>query len=67
VTRVRRAAAVRIVLAATPALMLSVGVPFVNRIEPRIFGLPFIMAWIIVWTLLTPVCLSAIDRLQRRS
>ncbi len=54
-------------LAATPALMLSVGVPLVNRIEPRIFGLPFIMAWIIVWTLLTPVCLSAIDRLQRRS
>jgi len=67
VTRVHGVAAVRIVLAVTPALMLSVGVPLVNRVEPRIFGLPFIMAWIVAWTLVTPVCLSAIDRLQRRS
>jgi hypothetical protein len=50
-----------------PAVMLSVGVPLVNRVEPRIFGLPFVMAWIILWTLLTPLCLSLVDRLRQRA
>jgi hypothetical protein len=57
----------RVALALVPAVMLSVAVPFVNRIEPRIFGLPFILAWITVWVLLTPLFLYSIYRLEGRS
>ena len=57
----------RVILALIPAVMLSIAVPFVNRIEPRIFGLPFILAWIIVWVLLAPVFLYSIYRLEGRS
>ncbi|MDQ6930571.1 MAG: DUF3311 domain-containing protein [Candidatus Eremiobacteraeota bacterium] len=57
----------RAVLALLPTLMLSVAVPFVNRIEPRVFGLPFILAWIVFWVLLTPVFLYSIYRLEGRS
>ena len=57
----------RVVLALVPPIMLSIAVPFVNRIEPRIFGLPFILAWITVWVLLTPVFLYTIYRLEGRS
>ncbi len=57
----------RVVLALIPAFMLSIAVPFVNHIEPRIFELPFILAWIVIWVLLTPVFLYSVYRLEGRS
>lgn len=56
----------RLILAAIPCLMLSVAVPFVNQIEPRVFGLPFILAWILGWVIVTPAFLYAIYRLEGR-
>jgi hypothetical protein len=50
------------VLAAIPALALSVAIPFVNRDEPRILGLPFLLAWIIAWVLLVPAFLWIVYR-----
>lgn len=52
-------------LAATPIAALTVAVPFVNRLEPRILGLPFILAWIMAWVLLTPAFIWSIGRLDR--
>lgn len=46
------------VFAAIPVLALTAGIPFANRIEPRICGLPFLLAWIVGWLLLTPVCMA---------
>jgi hypothetical protein len=57
----------RAILAAIPIAALSVAVPFVNRIEPRIAGLPFIFCWIVGWVLLVPLFLWMIERLERRS
>jgi len=45
---------------------ISMAVPFVNRIEPRFFGVPFILAWLTLWVLVTPLFLLAIYRLERR-
>ncbi|MDQ2816855.1 MAG: DUF3311 domain-containing protein [Candidatus Eremiobacteraeota bacterium] len=59
----RRAA---FMVAAVPALMLTFGVPLANRIEPRVFGFPFLLAWIVAWILLTPVFLYAVYRLEGR-
>lgn len=56
----------RVILALIPCLMLSVAVPFVNCIQPRVFGLPFILAWILGWVVLTPAFLYTIYRLEPR-
>lgn len=41
-------------VAAIPVIALTFAVPFVNRDEPHVFGLPFVLAWLIGWILLTP-------------
>lgn len=55
----------RILLAAVPVSALTVFVPFVNRLEPRVAGLPFVLAWIIAWVLLTPAFIWGIGRMER--
>ncbi len=57
---------IRILLAAVPIVALSIAIPFVNRDEPRIFGLPFLLAWIAWWVLITPVFVWSIGRVERR-
>jgi len=56
---------VRALLTAIPIAALTVAVPLVNRVEPRIFGLPFLLCWIVGWVLLTPAFLWSIGRLER--
>ena len=46
-----------VVCAVIPVLALTVGVALANHLEPRILGLPFVLAWIVVWVLLTPAFL----------
>jgi hypothetical protein len=55
-----------IVLALVPVLALTLGIPFANRLEPRICGLPFLLAWIVGWILLTPIIMAVVHRLDRR-
>ena len=43
--------------AAVPVVALVVGLPFVNRLEPVVFGLPFLLLWILGWVLVTPLFL----------
>jgi Protein of unknown function (DUF3311) len=56
----------RLLLAAVPIAALTIVVPLVNRIEPRIFGLPFVLGWIVAWVLITPAFLWSIGRLDQR-
>jgi hypothetical protein len=56
----------RFVLAAIPVAALTLAVPFVNRVEPRILGLPFLLSWITFWVLLTPVFIWSIGRIESR-
>lgn len=54
-------------IAAIPAIALTFAVPFVNRDEPRIFGLPFIFAWLVVWIAIVPAFLWVIhNRIEPR-
>ncbi len=55
----------RIAIALLPVLAFAVGTPLLNRVEPRIAGIPLNLAWVILWILLTPLCLLAIERLRR--
>lgn len=56
----------RAVLAAIPFAALTVAVPLVNRVEPRILGLPFVLFWILAWVFLAPAFMFAVGRLERR-
>jgi Protein of unknown function (DUF3311) len=43
-----------------PFLALIVGPFFVNRADPRVFGLPFLLVWIVAWILLTSLIMAVI-------
>jgi hypothetical protein len=47
--------------------MLVVAVPFVDRVEPRVLGMPFLLVWIVFWILTMPIFLSLAERLRRAS
>jgi xanthosine utilization system XapX-like protein len=47
-------------LAVLPFLGILVGTPFFNRVEPLIFGLPLILAWIVLWIILTGAIMAII-------
>jgi hypothetical protein len=58
-----------------PALLLGL-IPFIaicftvgwwDRIYPRVAGVPFNIFWLILWTLLTPLCMWGAYRCERRS
>lgn len=55
-----------LLLALVPAVALVVGLPFVNRLQPVVLGLPFLLAWILGWVLVTPVFLAAAYVLAER-
>ena len=55
-----------VALALVPVLALTLGIPFANRLEPRVLGLPFLLAWIVGWIVLTPLIMAAVHRLDRR-
>lgn len=48
-----------------PFLTLVFALPLINRINPVILGLPFILFWIILWVFLTPFILMAAYRAER--
>jgi hypothetical protein len=56
----------QVLLAAIPPVMLTVAIPFVNRVEPRFLGFPFLLAWMVCWVAVTPLFLFAADRLGRK-
>lgn len=37
-----------------------------DRIEPRIFGLPFSIFWLISWLFLTPLCMWRAYRIEAK-
>ncbi|MEX3954800.1 DUF3311 domain-containing protein [Trinickia sp. EG282A] len=47
-------------LAALPFIGVLVGVPFVNRVEPLVLGLPLVLAWIVAWVVLTAIIMGVV-------
>jgi Protein of unknown function (DUF3311) len=43
------------------------GVPFANRVHTLVFGLPFLLLWIVVWVLLTAGCMTLLYALDHRA
>ncbi len=47
-------------LGAVPAIAMLGGVPFANRVEPFVFGFPFLLAWIVIWVVATSATMALI-------
>ena len=56
-----------LVPAAIPVVALIAGLPFVNRLEPVLLGLPFLLFWILGWVLATPALLAVAYLIARRA
>ncbi|MFM0203290.1 DUF3311 domain-containing protein [Paraburkholderia fungorum] len=52
------------VLAALPFVGILLGVPFVNRVEPLVLGMPFVLAWIVMWVVLSSIIMAIVYRLD---
>jgi hypothetical protein len=52
-------------LALLPAIGLLAGVPFANRVEPYVLGLPFLLFWIVVWVVMTSIVMGIVYALDR--
>jgi len=49
-------------LALLPFAALLIGPFFLNRVEPTILGLPFLLAWCVAWVMLTSAIMAIIFR-----
>jgi xanthosine utilization system XapX-like protein len=47
-------------LAVLPFLAILIGTAFVNTVEPLVFGLPLVLAWLVAWVVLTAVIMAVI-------
>jgi hypothetical protein len=49
-------------LALLPFAAMLVGPFFLNRVTPYIFGMPFLLAWLVGWIVLTAAIMALIFR-----
>lgn len=47
-------------LAVLPFIGILVGTPFVNRVEPYVLGMPFILFWIVMWVVLSSIIMGIV-------
>jgi xanthosine utilization system XapX-like protein len=47
-------------LALLPFLGILVGGPLLNRVTPLVFGLPLLLAWLLLWIVLTSAIMAII-------
>jgi xanthosine utilization system XapX-like protein len=47
-------------LALLPFLGILVGAPLLNRVTPLVLGLPFLLAWLLLWIVLTSLVMAII-------
>ncbi|WP_206951358.1 DUF3311 domain-containing protein [Trinickia acidisoli] len=51
-------------LAVLPFIGILLGVPFVNRVEPLILGMPLVLAWIVFWVVMSAVIMAFVYKLD---
>lgn len=47
-------------LAALPFIGILLGVPFVNRVEPLVLGMPLVLAWIVFWVVMSALIMGLV-------
>ena len=54
------------ILAVLPTIGLLGGVPWANRVEPYVLGLPFLLFWVVMWVVTTSGIMALITTLDAR-
>jgi hypothetical protein len=57
---------IALILGAIPFVTMVFALPLVNRIEPIVLGLPFLLFWLLAWVVLTPVILALAYKLEKK-
>ena len=47
-----------------PFIGILGGIPFANKVTPYVFGMPFILFWIVAWVVATSVIMAIVFRLD---
>jgi hypothetical protein len=63
---VERPSAIALLLGLIPFVAVCFSVALWDRIDPMILGIPFNLAWLILWTGLSSLCLWAAYRVEAR-
>jgi 4-amino-4-deoxy-L-arabinose transferase-like glycosyltransferase len=61
---VRRPSTAALLLALIPFIAMCFSVPLWDRIHPMLLGLPFNMLWLIVWIVLSSLCMWFAYRIE---
>jgi membrane protein CcdC involved in cytochrome C biogenesis len=64
--RMKKGTRIALILGAIPFITMVFALPLVNRIEPIILGLPFLLFWLLAWVVLTPVILALAYKLEKK-
>ncbi len=64
--RAKRPAPGAIALGLIPFTGACFSVPLWDRVHPMVLGLPFNFFWLILWLLLTPLCMWGAYRIEAR-
>lgn len=59
-----RTRVLRIALAGLPFVGILGGAGFANRTEPYVLGLPFLMAWIVIWVVASSAIMAVVFALD---
>ncbi len=62
----RRPSIGAVLLGLIPFAGMCLSVPLWDRIEPRILGFPFNLAWLVCWIVICTLCLWGAYRLEMR-
>lgn len=63
----RRGFRVHHLLALVPATALVLSPLVANRVEPYVLGMPFLLAWIVGWVVITSAVMALILKLDDRA
>ena len=56
-----------VLVGTVPFIAICFTVSLWDRIDPRVLGLPFNIFWLILWMLLTPLCMGVAYKLELRA
>jgi len=57
---------IALILGAIPFITMVFALPLVNRIEPVILGLPFLLFWLLAWVVMTPFILMVAYFIEKK-
>jgi hypothetical protein len=63
----KKPSAAALSLALIPFVSMCFSVPLWDRVNPMLLGLPFNLLWLIVWIVLSSLCMWCVYRIETRA